>query len=72
MVADNDESGTGQKYADKAARVTGCNVVTPMSEGDVNDFSQAGGDVKELLGHSSDAWLIPFGACTANRKWRTF
>ena len=50
VVADNDESGTGQKYADQAAALHSCRVVMPPEVGqDANDFVQAGGDLKSIL-----------------------
>ncbi|MBT4081022.1 MAG: AAA family ATPase [Gammaproteobacteria bacterium] len=49
VVSDNDKSGIGQKYADQASAKTGARVVMPPQEGDVNDYAQDGGDVKELL-----------------------
>lgn len=63
IVADNDESGTGQKYANKAAKAVGCNVVV-SPKGDANDYAQSGGDVKQLLGHTEGSWLIPFSELT--------
>lgn len=53
VVADNDKSGVGQKYADQASAKTGARVVMPPSDGDVNDYAQDGGDVKELLSKPS-------------------
>lgn len=60
IVADNDKSGTGQKYADQAAAKHGARVIIPPEEGDANDFAKAGGDLKQFLEPpvSSD-WLMP-------------
>ena len=49
IVADNDESGTGENYANQAASKHNCLVITPPTKGDVNDYRQSGGDVKSLL-----------------------
>jgi putative DNA primase/helicase len=61
IIADNDESGTGQKFATRAAEITGARVLVPPIEGmDANDYWQAGNDLAALLSppESSD-WLIP-------------
>lgn len=56
IVADNDDSGTGQREAEKAAQsVGGAFVVCPV--GDANDYAQAGHDLGE--------WLEPSTAMTA-------
>lgn len=50
IVADNDRSGTGQKYADQACAKYGARVVMPHVEGmDANDYAQAGHDLTGLL-----------------------
>jgi len=49
IVADNDESGTGQRESQKAAEAAACTVVMPPETGDINDFYLAGGDVAGLL-----------------------
>jgi putative DNA primase/helicase len=50
IVADNDKSGTGQKYANKAAASHGARVVLPpVIDQDINDYRAAGGDVGALL-----------------------
>jgi putative DNA primase/helicase len=50
IVADNDRSGTGQKYADQASAKYGATVVMPPIEGmDANDYAQAGHDLSGLL-----------------------
>jgi len=58
VVADNDESGVGQKYADQASAKYGCRVVLPPNKGDANDYIQSGGDLKSLLMPTVDNWLI--------------
>lgn len=55
IVADNDESGTGQKYAQEAATKYGASVVMSPNVGqDVNDYKQAGGDIVTLLSPRSN------------------
>lgn len=59
VVADNDKSGTGQKYADQASAKYGVRVVTPPIEGmDANDYAKAGNDLASLLNPKVDKWLI--------------
>lgn len=74
VVADNDASGTGQKYADQCAAKYGARVVMPPEVGDVNDYAAAGGDVASLLAPlaQSEAWLISaddFSAQPAPVRW---
>jgi putative DNA primase/helicase len=59
IVADNDASGVGQRYAEQAAAKYGARIVVPPIEGDANDFRQAGKDLKGLLQPIHDDWLIP-------------
>lgn len=49
IVADNDASGVGQKYADQACAKYGSRMVMPPIAGDANDYAQAGNDLKALL-----------------------
>ena len=49
IVADNDVSGVGQRYAEQASAKYGARIVVPPIEGDVNDFKVSGGDLKGLL-----------------------
>lgn len=59
IMADNDESGTGQKYGRLAADAAGCRLVIPPAVGtDANDFYQAGGDLIALLMPPADDYLI--------------
>lgn len=58
IVADNDASGVGQRYAEQAAAKHGARIVIPPIEGDVNDFRALGKDVKGLLQPQHDDWLI--------------
>lgn len=74
VVADNDASGTGQKYADQCAAKFGARVVMPPEQGDVNDYAASGGDVSLLLtpATASEDWLLPaddFSAQPAPVKW---
>lgn len=59
IVADNDESGVGLKYADQASAKYGVSVIMPPEKGDANDYVQNGGDLKSLLTMQKKDWLIP-------------
>jgi putative DNA primase/helicase len=59
IVADNDASGVGLKYADQASAKHGARVVMPPDPGDANDYVQAGNDLKSLLKPVHDDWLVP-------------
>jgi hypothetical protein len=59
VVADNDVSGTGQKYADQAAAKHGCRVIIPPVTGDVNDYAQSGYDAAALFAPPETDWLVP-------------
>jgi putative DNA primase/helicase len=59
VVADNDESGMGEKMARRACQKHGARfVMAPDVGDDVNDFHQKGGDVKSLLAPPLEGWLI--------------
>lgn len=49
IVADNDESGTGEREALKACEAAHCTMIMPPVIGDANDYVQAGGDLAALL-----------------------
>jgi phage/plasmid primase-like uncharacterized protein/KaiC/GvpD/RAD55 family RecA-like ATPase len=49
IVADNDISGVGQRYAEQASAKFGVRMTTPPIEGDANDYVQAGHDLALLL-----------------------
>ena len=49
IVADNDVSGVGQRYAEQASAKFGVRMTTPPIEGDANDYVQAGHDLTLLL-----------------------
>lgn len=59
IVADNDATGVGQKYADQAAAKFGARIVMPPIPGDANDYAQAGHDLKILLNPPASDWLVP-------------
>ena len=59
IVGDNDESGTGQKYAEAAGAATSARVIIPPTVGDANDYQQSGGDLAGLLEGRSQQWAIP-------------
>jgi phage/plasmid primase-like uncharacterized protein len=49
IVADNDKSEVGQRYAEQACAKFGARMVMPPVLGDVNDYAQAGNDLTALL-----------------------
>jgi phage/plasmid primase-like uncharacterized protein len=59
IVADNDSSGVGQRYAEQASAKFGARMVMPPIQGDANDYAQAGHNLSALLTPSHDDWLIP-------------
>jgi putative DNA primase/helicase len=59
VIADNDASGTGQKYADQACAKHGVRSVTIPIPGDANDYVQAGNDLISLLHPKMHEWLDP-------------
>lgn len=72
IVADNDASGVGQRYAEQASAKFGARVVIPPAEGDANDYVASGNDLASLLAPSEDDWLIPaddFSAKPAPISW---
>ena len=58
IVADNDVSGTGQRYAEQACAKYGARMVIPPVIGDANDYVQAGHSLLDLLLPPTDDWLI--------------
>ena len=58
IVADNDQSGVGQRYAEQASAKCGARMVMPPIQGDANDYAQAGHDLAGLLMPPTDDWLI--------------
>ena len=72
IVADNDASGVGQKYADQASAKHGARVVMPPVLGDANDYQQAGHDLSSLLNPPVSEFLIKdkdFNAKPAPISW---
>ena len=59
IVADHDQSGVGQRYAEQASAKYGARMVMPPILGDANDYAQAGHDLAGLLMPPEDDWLIP-------------
>jgi KaiC/GvpD/RAD55 family RecA-like ATPase len=59
IVADNDSSGVGQRYAEQACAKYGARMILPPLPGDANDYVQAGHDLVSLLSPPKTAWLIP-------------
>ena len=59
IVADNDKSGVGQRYAEQACAKYGARMVMPPETGDANDYAQAGNDLASLLTPAKDGWLVP-------------
>jgi hypothetical protein len=49
IVADNDASGVGQRYAEQASAKYGARFIVPPIEGDANDYVQAGHNLAALL-----------------------
>lgn len=59
IVADNDVSGVGLKYADQASAKYGAKVVMPPDVGmDANDYFLNGGNLLALLSPPVDEWLV--------------
>jgi putative DNA primase/helicase len=58
IVADNDASGVGQKYAEQACAKYGARMVMPSIQGDANDYAQAGHDLAGLLNPQSDKTML--------------
>lgn len=72
VIADNDESGAGQKAAREAADAIGARLVIPPITGDANDYAQSGGNLLELLAPKVDEWLVSaddFSKQPAPLKW---
>lgn len=72
IVADHDQSGVGQRYAEQASAKFGARMVMPPILGDANDYAKAGHDLSSLLMPAADDWLIPaddFSAQPAPISW---
>lgn len=59
IVADNDSSGVGMRYAEQASAKHGARIVSPPELGDANDYVANGGDLLSLLMPPKDNWLVP-------------
>jgi phage/plasmid primase-like uncharacterized protein len=73
IVADNDASGVGQRYAEQASAKYGVRFVVPPIEGDANDYRAAGHDLAALLAPPATDWLIPadtFSEAPAPLRWQ--
>ena len=57
VVADNDESGTGDRYGRIAAEAIGARLVMPPTRGDANDYAQH--NDLAAINPPLDEWLIP-------------
>jgi phage/plasmid primase-like uncharacterized protein len=49
IVADNDQSGIGQRYAEQASAKHGARMILIPTPGDANDYAQSGADLLMLL-----------------------
>ena len=58
IVADNDASGVGLRYAEQASAKYGARIVMPPIQGDANDYVQSGHDLLTLLEPPKDDWLV--------------
>lgn len=67
IVADNDESKTGETYANKAAKLYGASVIIPPAIGDANDYYVNGGDLEGLLA-PKEKWLTSLNDFIAKPK----
>lgn len=59
IVADHDESGIGQRYAEQASAKYGARMILIPTPGDANDYAQAGNDLAMLLLPPTEDWLVP-------------
>lgn len=72
IVADHDESGVGQRYAEQASAKHGARMVVIPTLGDANDYAQSGQNLTLLLNPPTDEWLVPaddYCAQPAPIKW---
>lgn len=58
IVADNDKSGVGQRYAEQACAKHGARMIVMPVEGDANDYLLSGNDLVQLLTPRKSDWLI--------------
>lgn len=72
IVADNDASDVGRRYAEQASAKHGARYVMPPDLGDANDYHVAGGDLLGLMQPQRDDWLVSadeFSAQPAPIAW---
>lgn len=62
IVADNDASGTGERYARQAAEEAQAHMICIPERGDANDWALAGNDLKALLEPQEQTWLLPMSS----------
>ena len=67
IVADNDASGVGQRYAEQASAKFGVRMTMPPTQGDANDYVQAGGDLALLLTPSTSEYKLNKFIITASQ-----
>ena len=58
VIADNDKSGVGLRYAEQACVKSGARYLLIPIEGDANDYAAAGHNLLELLAPQKSDWLI--------------
>jgi phage/plasmid primase-like uncharacterized protein len=58
IVADNDVSEVGKRYAEQASAKFGARMVIPPILGDANDYHLKGNDLSALLAPPQDDWLV--------------
>lgn len=71
IIADNDESGTGQKCGKESADLIQAKLIIPPTIGDANDYAQ-GNSLLDLLAPKTQDFLIPaddFCSQPAPIKW---
>lgn len=68
IVADNDESGVGLRYAEQASAKYGVRVVMPPDKGDANDYFQSGKNLLDLLKPKEALTLLNADDMAANAK----
>jgi hypothetical protein len=59
IVADHDQSGIGQRYAEQASAKHGARMILIPTPGDANDYALAGHNLMLLLTPTAEDWLVP-------------
>lgn len=73
IVADNDASGVGQRYAEQASAKYGVRYIMPPMQGDANDYRAQGHDLAELLTPTKSRYQLiraHDASGLPNTKWR--